>query len=60
MELILNEEWLTPELKQEVVELFQPHYDHQLTDTEISNIANSLTNTVDLWLKFNWRIDHAQ
>lgn len=56
----LYEHWLTEELKQEIIDLFQQSYDHELTDTEITTIATALTNSVDLWLKFNWRIDHAQ
>lgn len=60
MSSILIENWLTEELKQEIIDLFQPSYDHQLTDTDITAIAKTLTNTVDLWIKFNWRIDHAQ
>jgi len=60
MSVILIEHWLTLELKQEITDLFQPSYDHQLTETEISNIANTLANTAELWIKFNWRIDHAE
>lgn len=59
MSELVYEYWLTEELKQEVIRLFQPQYDYELTDTEITNIANTLANTVDLWIKFNWRVDHA-
>jgi len=60
MSAILKENWLNEELKQEVVHLFQPSYQHTLTDIEITNIANSLADSAELWIKFNWRIDHVQ
>lgn len=55
----LNENWLTDELKKEVIDLFQPSYNHPLTETEVVNIANALANTAELWIKFNWRINHV-
>jgi len=51
--------WLSEDLKREVIDVFQPEYTHTLTDTEIFNIADSLANVTDLWIKFNWRIDHV-
>ncbi|MDD4382548.1 MAG: hypothetical protein PHD49_00140 [Candidatus Shapirobacteria bacterium] len=59
MSINLNEDWLNSELKKEVLDLFQPLYKHPLTETEVTNIANTLANTAELWIKFNWRIDHA-
>jgi len=53
------EDWLNKELKQEIADLFQPLYSHALTETEIIDIANTLANTAELWIKFNWRLDNA-
>ena len=53
-------EWLTKELESEVIKTFQPLYRRELTKTDIKNIANSLADTAELWIKFNWRITHAQ
>jgi hypothetical protein len=50
--------WLTNKLKEEVANLFQPLYKRPLTDTEITDIANTLANTAELWVKFNQRIEH--
>lgn len=51
--------WLNSELESEVLSIFQPLYSHTLTKVEIENIANSLADTAELWIKFNWRIAHA-
>lgn len=56
----INKNWLTNELKEEIINLFQPLYKHTLTETEITDIANTLANTAELWIKFNWRIEHRQ
>ena len=56
----INKNWLTNELKEEIINLFQPLYKHTLTETEITNIANTRANTAELWIKFNWRIEHTR
>ena len=61
VDLDLNKnEWLTDDLRNEVISVFQPDYNHPLTETEVFDIADSLANLTDLWIKFNWRVDHAQ
>lgn len=60
MSEILIENWLTTELRGEIIDLYQPSYGHELTEIEIANIARTLANTAELWIKFNWRIDHAE
>lgn len=55
----LYENWLTDEIKKEVINLFQPSYDHPLTETEVIDIANALTNSAEMWIKFNWRINRV-
>lgn len=56
MSTTLDKNWLNQKLLEEIIDLFQPLYDHTLTETEVVNIANTLANTVELWVKFNWRI----
>lgn len=52
-------EWLNNNLESEIINIFQSLYDHTLTKVEIENIANTLANTAELWIKFNWRIAHV-
>jgi len=56
MSVISNDNWLTDDLKEEVVNLFQPLYDYTLTETEVINISNTLANLAELSIKFNCRI----
>ncbi|MCX6726241.1 MAG: hypothetical protein NTY75_00280 [Candidatus Shapirobacteria bacterium] len=51
--------WLNNDLESEVLSNFQPLYGHKLTRVEIENIADTLANTAELWIKFNWRITHV-
>lgn len=60
MTVNLYEDWLNDELKEEIVNLFQSSYGHELTETEIANIANTLANTAELWIKFTWRISNGK
>lgn len=48
--------WLSDELKEEVVNMFEPLYKRTLTDDEVMEIANNLSGLAELWIKFNWRI----
>lgn len=52
--------WLNENLESEVLNIFQPLYSHTLTKVEIKNIADSLADIAELWIKFNWRINHAR
>ena len=52
--------WLNDGLESEILSIFQPLYGHTLTKVEIENIANNLADTAELWIKFNWRVTHAQ
>jgi len=47
--------WLSDELKEDVRSLFEPRYKRQLTDDEIDEIANNLTNFLEAYFKFKWR-----
>jgi hypothetical protein len=47
--------WLSDELKAEVRNLFEPRYKRKLTDDEIVEIANNLTDFMESYLKFRWR-----
>ena len=60
--MLINEyqDWLSNELKQELVDLFQPSYDHTLTENEVINIAQTLANLAELSIKFNWRASNDQ
>lgn len=51
--------WLNDDLESEMFSIFQPLYGHELTKAEIENIANTLADTAELWIKFNWRIARA-
>ncbi len=51
-----EKEWLSGDLETEVLSAFQPLYRRELTKAEIYNIANSLADIAELWIKFNWRI----
>lgn len=55
----IEAEWLTEDLETEVLNIFKPLYSRDLTKTEIKNIANSLADVAELWIKFNWRVAHA-
>ena len=54
-----HKDWLTDELKQEVVDLFQPLYNYTLTEIEVINISNTLANLAELSIKFNWRANNG-
>lgn len=47
--------WLTDELKQEVRKHFEPKYKRKLTDDEIFEIADNLTEVMEAYLKMKGR-----
>ena len=44
--------WLTPALRQEVRDHFEPKYGRKLTEVEVEEIAVNLTDFVELYCKF--------
>ena len=47
--------WLTDELKQEVRKHFEPKYKRKLTDDEVYEIADNLTEVMEAYLKMKLR-----
>lgn len=45
--------WLTIELKDEIKRIFEDKYDRLLSENEIIDIAESLTQSVEIILKTN-------
>lgn len=52
----MNQRWLSPQLKEEVRKVFEPRYKRKLTDSEIVSIAQNLTQIMEVFFKFKWRI----
>lgn len=50
--------WLTPELRMEIRNVFEPRYKRKLKDSEIEVIAENLTGTMETISKFKWRQDY--
>lgn len=46
--------WLTEELKQEIKKLFEPKYKRKLTENEVIEIADNLTEVMEAFLKLKW------
>ncbi len=46
--------WLTDELKQEVRIHFEPKYKRKLTDDEVCEIVDNLTEVMEAYLKMKW------
>lgn len=47
--------WLTDELKQEIRKVFESRYKRSLTDEEVVEIANNLTEVMEAYLKMKWK-----
>lgn len=47
--------WLTRDLKQEVRKVYEPRYKRSLTNREVTEIAENLTNTLEAFFKTKWR-----
>lgn len=48
-------DWLTPQLRKKVREVFEPRYKRKLTEAEVEEIADNLSEVVEIILKFKWR-----
>lgn len=51
----MEKNWLTPELKKEIRKVFEPRYHRELTDKEICEIADNLSDVMEVILKYQWR-----
>ncbi len=51
----MENNWLTPKLKQEVRKVFEPRYNRKLTDKEVFEIADNLSEVVEIIVKYQWR-----
>lgn len=47
--------WLNEDLKKEIRKLFEPRYKRSLTDDEVTQIADNLTEVMEAFLKMKWR-----
>lgn len=47
--------WLNEDLKKEIRKLFEPRYKRSLTDNEVIEIAENLTEVMEAFLKMKWR-----
>lgn len=47
--------WLTDELMQEVRKHFEPKYKRKLSEDEVYEIAENLTEVIEAYLKMKWR-----
>ncbi len=50
----LSCEWITPELIQEIRDVFEPRYKRKLTDDEVVEIAENLTGVLETFFKFKY------
>ncbi len=53
-------EWLNSDLKDEIASIFEPKYKRKLTDTELIDIANNLTETLETIFKFKLRKKYGE
>ena len=51
----MENSWLTPKLKKEVRKVFEPRYHRKLTDREVCEIADNLSEVIETILKYKWR-----
>ena len=47
--------WLNEDLKKEIRKLFEPRYKRTLTDDEVIEIAENLTEVMEAFLKMKWK-----
>ena len=52
--------WLNEELKKEVKKVFEPRYKRSLTDDEVTQIAQNLTDVMEAFLKMKWKQKYGQ
>jgi tryptophan 2,3-dioxygenase len=48
-------DWITDNLKQKIRKTFEPRYKRTLTEEEIYQIAENMTDVVEELLKLKWR-----
>jgi hypothetical protein len=46
--------WLSDDLAQNIRVIFEPRYNRKLTDFEVSDIAENITNSMETLLKWGW------
>jgi len=51
-------DWLTPKLMQEVRSFYEPKYKKTFSDFEVYIIAENLSQLMEHYLKFRWRLNH--
>ena len=47
--------WLNEDLKKEIRKVFEPRYKRSLTDDEVIEIAENLTEVMEAFLKMKWK-----
>lgn len=47
--------WLNNDLKNEISKIFEPKYKRKLSNSEIAEIAENLTEIIEIFLKVKWR-----
>ena len=47
--------WLNEDLKKEIRKIFEPRYRRSLTDNEVTQIAENLTEVMEAFLKMKWK-----
>lgn len=47
--------WLNEDLKKDIRKLFEPRYKRSLTDDEVVEIAENLTDLMEAFLKMKWK-----
>ncbi|MEK7616579.1 MAG: hypothetical protein AAB414_00815 [Patescibacteria group bacterium] len=47
--------WLNEDLKKEIRKIFEPRYKRSLTDDEVLEIAENLTDLMEAFLKMKWK-----
>ena len=47
--------WLNEDLKKEIRKIFEPRYKRSLTDDEVIEIAENLTEVMEAFLKMKWK-----
>lgn len=52
--------WLTKDLLFEVKQIFQPHYERELSDDDLIDIAANLVDFTETYLKFQWKKRNAK
>ena len=51
--------WLTPELMQKVRDFYEPQYKKPLSDFEVFTVAENLSQIMEHYLKFTWRMRYG-